>query len=304
MAAGAQAAEITLKGISSWQEGTAFSQNFERFIAKVNAEGKGLVQINFLGGGAKVMPPFEVANAVKSGVVDIGNTTGTFYATILPEGVALSLSTLTARAQRKNGAYEYINKLWNGRLNSVYLGRSIDNMPYHIFLKKPISKPDLTGMRLRGLPIFREFFQALNVQAALTIPPGEVYMALERGLVDGIGWTVTGLSDFGLQEQLKYRVEPGFYNVEAGMLMNLDTWKKLDDKQRALLVKTAIWMEDLNLSNDWQEEKKRQAAAGIQPITFRGKEAEEYLSKADTIWASIIKSSPVHGPKLRALLTK
>ena len=307
-AASVQAAEVTLKGISSWAEGNIFSQNFERFVAKVNAEGKGLVQINYLGGGAKVMPPFEVGNAVKNGVVDIAAATGAFYTTILPESDALSVSTVTAQEQRKNGAYEYINKLWNERLNAVYLGRAIDGMPFHLFLKKPIAKPDLTGLRVRGLPIYREFFEALNAQAVVTTPPGEVYTALERGVVDGYGWPVTGLFDLGLQEQTKYRVEPGFYNVEISVLVNLDTWKnKLDDRQRAFLIKTAMWMEDLNLGNAkaWEEEKKRQAAAGIQPIAFSGKEREEYLAKANgTIWASIIKRSPVHGPQLRALLTK
>jgi TRAP-type C4-dicarboxylate transport system substrate-binding protein len=306
-AANVQAAEITLKAVSAWQEGNIFSQNFEKFVAKVNAEGKGLVQINYLGGGAKVMPTFEVGNAVKNGVVDIANVTGNFYTTILPESDALSVSTVSIQEQRRNGAYDYINKLWNERLNVVYLGRAVDNMPYHIFLKKPISKPDLAGFRVRGLPIYRDFFESLKAQSILTIPPGELYTALERGVVDGYGWPVTGIFDSGLQEQTKYRVEPGFYNVEISVLVNLNTWKKLDEKQRAFLMKAAMWMEDLNLNNAraWEEEKKRQAAAGIQPITFSAKEGQEYLAKANNaVWASIIKRSPEHGPKLRTLLTK
>jgi TRAP-type C4-dicarboxylate transport system substrate-binding protein len=301
------AAEVTLRAVSAWQEGNVFSKNFEKFVAKVNAEGKGLVQINFLGGGAKVMPPFEVANAVKTGVVDMVNVTGNYYTTVLPESDALSASTIPAQQQRKNGAHEYINKLWNERLNAVYLGRSVDNMPYHLFLKKPISKPDLSGLRFRGLPIYRDFFDSLKAQSVLTIPPGEMYTALERGVVDGYGFPVSGLFDIGLQEQTKYRVEPGFYNVECSVLVNLNTWKKLDDKQRAFLTKMAIWMEDLNLENNklWEEEKKRQAAAGIQTIVFSGKEGQEYVEKANsTLWASITKRSPEHGAKLRALLTK
>jgi TRAP-type C4-dicarboxylate transport system substrate-binding protein len=301
------AAEITLKAVSAWPEGNIFSQNFEKFIAKVNAEGKGLVQINYLGGGQKVMPAFEVGNAVKNGVVDIANVTGNFYTTILPESDALSVNTISIQEQRKNGAYEYINKLWNERLNVVYLGRAVDNMPYHLFLKKPISKPDLSGLRVRGLPIYRDFFDSLKAQSVLTIAPGELYTAMERGVVDGYGWPVTGIFDVGLQEQTKYRVEPGFYNVEISVLVNLNTWKKLDDKQRAFLNKAAVWMEDLNLNNAkaWEEEKKRQAAAGIQPIVFSGKEGQDYLAKANsTIWTSIIKRSPQHGPKLRELLTK
>ena len=306
-AATAQAQEITLKAISAWPDNNYFSLNFEKFIAKVNAEGKGLVQINNLGGGAKVMPPFEVANAVKSGVVDIANVAGGFYTTVLPESDALSLSTLSAQELRKNGAHEYINKLWNEKLNVQYLGRSVDALPINIFLRKPITKPDLTGMRMRVVPLYRPFLESLNAQSLLTIPPGEVYTALERGLLDGYGWPVIGLFDVGIEKQTKYRVDPGFYSVEVGLLVNLNTWKKMTDPQRAFLNKMGIWVEDLNLANPKliEDEKKRHAAAGIETITFSGKEGQDYLTKAnESVWAALIKRSPEHGPKLRTLLTK
>lgn len=247
-----------------------------------------------------------MGNAVKSGVVDIANVTGNFYTNLLPESDALSVSTIPVQEWRKNGAYDYVNKLWGEKLNAHYLGRSIDNMPYHLFLKKPITKPDLAGMRLRGIPIYREFFQSMGGNV-LTIAPGEVYTALERGVIDGYGWPVSGIFDLNLQEHTKYRVEPGFYNTEVGVLMNLNTWKRLNDKQRAVLTDAAIWMENLNLENPkkWEEEKKRQTAAGIQPIVFSPAETAAYAKRStDTIWESINKRSPEHGPKLRQLLTR
>ena len=301
------AQEVTLKAISAWPDNNYFSVNFEKFVSKVNAEGKGLVQINYLGGGAKVMPPFEVANAVKNGVTDIANVAGGFYTTALPESDALSLNTLPAQDLRKNGAHEYINKIWNEKLNVQYLGRSVDNLPINIFLRKPISKPDLTGMRMRVIPLYRPFLESLNAQSLLNIPPGEVYTALERGLLDGYGWPVIGLFDVGIEKQTKYRIDPGFYSVEVGVLVNLNTWKKLNDPQRAFLNKMALWMEDLNLANPKliEEEKKRHTAAGIEAITFTGKEGQEYVTKAnETVWAAVIKRSPETGPRLRQLLTK
>jgi len=107
----ALAQEVTIKAVSAWPEGNFFSQNFEKFVQKVNADGKGSIQINYVGGGAKVMPPFEVGNAVKSGVVDIANVTGNFYTNLLPESDALSVSTIPVQEWRKNGAYDYVNKL-------------------------------------------------------------------------------------------------------------------------------------------------------------------------------------------------
>src|SRR5262245_38607603 len=54
--AAANAEEVTLKGITAFAEKTFNSRAFERFIEKVNADGKGQVQINYIG-GPKAMPP-------------------------------------------------------------------------------------------------------------------------------------------------------------------------------------------------------------------------------------------------------
>src|SRR5262245_21993488 len=86
--AGAQ--EVTLRAVSAFAEGTQFSKNFERFIDKVNNDGKGLVRINYIG-GSRALPPFEVGNAVRTRVVDIANVTGAFYTNLMPEADAAKL---------------------------------------------------------------------------------------------------------------------------------------------------------------------------------------------------------------------
>ncbi len=55
----ANAQEVTLRAVTSFAEGTQFSKNFERFIEKVNKDGKGVIQINYIG-GPRAIPPFEV----------------------------------------------------------------------------------------------------------------------------------------------------------------------------------------------------------------------------------------------------
>src|ERR1041384_1520781 len=80
----ASAQEVILRAVTSFAEGTQFSKNFERFIEKVNADGKGLVRINYIG-GPRAMPPFEVGNAVRTRVVDMANGTGAFFTSLMPE---------------------------------------------------------------------------------------------------------------------------------------------------------------------------------------------------------------------------
>ena len=43
----------------------------------------------------------------------------------------------------------------------------------------------------------------------MTTAPGEVYTALERGVIDGYGWPIHALFDLNWQEKTKYRVDPG-----------------------------------------------------------------------------------------------
>ena len=78
LAAGAaQAQETTLRLVSAFAENGIYVQHLQKWIAQFNAEGKGTLQINFIG-GPKAIPTFEAGNAVKSGVVDMALSTGAF----------------------------------------------------------------------------------------------------------------------------------------------------------------------------------------------------------------------------------
>ena len=301
----ALAQETTLRVVSAFAENTQYVKNLEGFIKNLNAEGKGSLQLNFIG-GPKAIPTFEVGNAVRTGVVDMAMSTGAFYTNIMPEADALKLAQVSAPEQRRNGAYELINRIWNEKANMVYLGRVIDFTPFHLYLTKKIDKPDLTGLKIRITPVYRDFFQALGATVMQTAP-GEVYTALERGVVDGYGWPINGIFDANWHEKTKYRVDPGFYNAEVSLIMNLDAWKKLSQSQRDLLMRHVIAHEAANESwkkiND--EDTRRQAQAGIQVISFDAATSKQYLDKAyDVGWASIIKASPQYGPQLRKLISK
>ena len=306
LAAGTAAAqEVSLRLVSAFAENTTYVKNLEPMMKQLNAEGKGLLQINFIG-GPKAMPPFEVGNAVRTGVVDIGMTTGAFYTNIMPEADALKLTQLPGPELRRNGAVDLINKVWNEKANMQYLGRVIDFTPFHLYLTKKIDKPDLTGLKIRITPVYRDFFQALGATVMQTAP-GEVYTALERGVVDGYGWPINGIFDFNWHEKTRYRVDPGFYDAEVSLVANLKKWQSLSAKQRDFLQQQVINFEGRN--DFWkaygQEETKRQAAAGIKAITFDGATTAAYLKQAyDTGWAGVIKLSPQHGPQMQKLFTK
>src|SRR6478672_4965220 len=141
----ATAQEVTLKAVTSFAEKTQFSKNFERFIDKVNADGKGVLQINYIG-GPRAMPPFEVGNAVRTKVIDIANVTGAFYTNLMPEADGFKLVSKAMSEQRKNGTWEFINQLHNQKLNAHYLARQFHNVPFHIYLNRKPEKLDFSGL--------------------------------------------------------------------------------------------------------------------------------------------------------------
>jgi TRAP-type transport system periplasmic protein len=303
VAAGAQ--EVTLRMVSAFPENSIYVVRLQKWIQKVNAEGKGTLQINFIG-GPKAIPTFEVGNAVKTGVVDMALSTGAFYTNLMPEADALKLAQIPIAEQRRNGAFELINEIWNKKANMYYLGRPIEFEPFHLYLNKKIDKPDLTGLKIRITPVYRDFFQALGANV-VTTPPGEVYTALERGVVDGYGWPIGGIFDFNWHEKTKFRVDPGFYMAEVSVVMNLDSWKKLAPRQREFLQKEMLASEAENdfWKRNSEEETKRQAAAGIQTIRFDAATSKQYSDKAYEVgWAGAIKASPEYGPKLKQLFSR
>src|SRR5215813_8357208 len=297
----AAAEEVTFKAISAFAEKTFYSRGFERFIDKVNADGKGQVQISYVG-GPKAMPPFEVGNALKGGVVDLANVTGAFYTNVMPEADAWKLAEKPMAELRKNGGYAYMAALYDQKMQAILLARHIDNNPFHLYLTKPISGPDLTGLKLRITPVYRDFFQALGATVVQTAP-GEVYTALERGVVDGYGWPITGIFDLGWHEKTKYRVDPGFYTAEVSILVNKSTWDRLTDAQRDVLRKAGEQAEAdaADVAKENEADIAKQKAAGIQVIAL----GEDFRTKAyEAGWAGVIRQSPEHGPKLKALFSK
>src|SRR5690348_2563199 len=305
-AAAAEAQEVTLRAVTSFAEKTTYSRPFEKFVERVNKEGKGVVQINYIG-GPKAMPPFEVGKALQGGVVDMANVTGAFYTNVMSEADAWKLTERPMSELRKNGGYEAMSQLYAQKMNAFILARLVDNNPFHLYLNKPITKPDLTGLKLRITPVYRDFFQALGATVVQT-PPGEVYTSLERGVVDGYGWPITGIFDLGWHEKTKYRVDPGFYTAEVSVLVNKAVWDKLTDAQRAVLRKAADQGEAeaaAEFAAENAKDTKRQADAGIQTIKFSDADAQAYRAKAyQAGWDGIIKQSPEHGPKLKEFFSK
>lgn len=193
-------AEVVISGASCLPEGSYFSQRFENFVADLNERGKGVVQINYVGGAPAIGDPFSVGLRIARGAYDIGNCTGAYYQSALP----------------------------------------------------------ITGMRP--------------------------------------GWeTVT-----------KYRVDPGFYEVDFQILVNAKVWDSMPAEARDLIQKVALEHEakagEQDAADVVASRKQQVEEFGFEIITFEGEEAKTWLKAArDAGWAGIAAINAEQAAALRPL---
>ena len=300
----APAQEVTLSALNFLPNNSGMGSTFADFVGEVNKAGKGILQIQIKPAGS--ISPFQMANAVKTGVVDMGAIPPAFYQNLLPIADALKLARRTAPEMRKNGTWAFMNELHNQKVNAWLLNTTAYSVKFYLYLRdKKIDSLDLKGLKLRTTPVYRAFFKALGADLIQTAP-GDVFIALERGTIDGYGWVSWDLKTPGWDKHTKYRVEPGFYAVVLGTIINLDKWKSLTEQQRDFLTEHSTRFEaefDQRYAPKTAAYLKEQKDAGIEVIEFKGKMAEDYLQIAyDSAWAEFMQLDRENTPKLKKLI--
>ena len=108
--------EITLKAAVFVPPTTTYGIPFKRFVDHVNESGKGVLQIRIVGGPRRCRR--RPGAGGKSGVLDIASIPPTYYKSVMVEGDAQTLSTMSVAEQRKSGAYALLSQIAVERMNS------------------------------------------------------------------------------------------------------------------------------------------------------------------------------------------
>jgi len=303
-AAGPAMSASELTAANCFPKGTYFARPFEDLIKDINAQAKGSLNINYLGGAPAIGSPFTLVQKTSKGVFGMASCTGAYYQNVLTEVDAFKMLERSLEEVRANGAVAYMNRLHEAK-GLHYIGRIMSNTPFHLYLNKKISKPSLKGLHLRVAPIYTAFFQSLGATTQRS-NIAQVYTYMENGTVVGFGWPISGiLPDW--HKVTKYRVDPGFYNADLEILVNLVKWKGLSRAQQDLMTRVVIQYEKAagKYVTDVAKAVVKQAKDGIETITFTGGDRTKWLKAArEAGWANIVKRSPMHGPKLRELYSK
>ena len=280
-------AEETVTAVHAFPETLIYTQSFLSFVDKVNEAGKGVVQIE-VRGGPEAIGMFQQPDAVRDGIVDMVYTPGSFYGGALPEKDAMVASNLTAVETRKNGGTALMDEIHQAKMGVKYLGWFDSGVCYNLWTRNEPEFDDagnlkVEGLKLRGNAVYNAFFSNYLGAQVIDLPTGEVYSALQRGVVDATGWTQIGLIDLKWNEFLNYRIEPCFFSTDLGVIVNLDRWNSLSPEAQQVLQDVAI-QHEMDSVNALKAKKDADFAAldaaGMKVVSLEGEAKANYLAAA------------------------
>jgi TRAP-type transport system periplasmic protein len=264
--ASVQAAE-TLKLLSSWGENEWPSiANARIFLKHVKEVSKS--EINVTISGPESVPVFEQLQPVSAGVFDLLFTHGAYHVGSRGLAVAIDSIDIDPDKRREAGVWQFIDDYYQKahglRLIAIATG---GNHGYHCYLRRPLSgENDWKGRKIRGVVSYHGVIRGLGGEPVV-LPMGEVYVGLERGLMDGVCGPAAGM--FGLKhyEVAKYRVEPTFGVVSTLFFINAGRWSRLSEQQRKWLLDAGSKTEREAITEGDEivrDERAKLAAQGVQ----------------------------------------
>jgi len=294
---------IEWRMVVSWTpEFIGVRKMFIPFVEKVNQRAAGKLKISYV--GPEAVPPFEQLKPVREGLFDGSFTHSAYHMGEVSVGQGMDLFTATGKERRAAGLNKIVDEAYRKKANVTYLAGIPDGVGYHLMLRnQKIDKADLTGLKIRTSPFYDPMIKALG-GAPVRVAGGEIYSALERGVVDGACWPALGALDYKWYEVAKYQVRPRFGDTVYQILVNLDSWNRLPKDLQDLLTQIAIEVEEEgriatmgSLESDEKELQKR----GMDLLALPPKEAEKFLNAFyERSWEELVlKREPEFGPRLK-----
>lgn len=290
----ASAQEVTLSAVYSLPPTNDLFRSYTDFVADVNANGEGILQID-LRGGVEAIPRNEQLSATSLGIIDIYMGPAGYYQGQLPELAVIDAASVRADKMREAGVHDALDEVMRERMGISLLGLMGTGYAFQFYTigKPPIAEDgdiDFSGMRIRGGPSYDAMFSNLDI-IRVDIPAGDIYTALERSVVDGIGFTTIGVSSAGWQDFLRYRIFPTWRQGNTIIAMNADARDRLTPEQEAFLVEMMMKHELLayDMAKDLEAvDTEALAAAGVEDIILEGPGAERVTAAfQDTFWDAL-----------------
>lgn len=301
----ALSAEVKMLG--SFPESFIWTKEIAKPLMEfIKEETKGEVTLNFTGPDA--VPSFEQFEPVQAGVFDVLFTHAVYHVGTTPIGMALDAVAPDLEKRRESGVINFMDKHYNKLGMKLISAPLVGSTGFRFYLKQPITtEPGLEGMKLRGTASYTPMIQKLG-GASVVMSSGGVYSALQKGVVDGAAWPLTGALDFKWHEVAGYMSAPDFGQVGLMVLMNLDSWNALSNENKAAIERAALRLEAFTVKRFDEfavTEKAALIEKGVKVTKFSevdGKRLNQLWSNG--VWGVAEKASPLEAGKMRDLARK
>jgi len=251
------------KMVMPWSKGLLFYDFAQHFADSVKLASGGRLSIKVFSAG-ELVGAMESFDAVSKGSAQVGHDWPGYWKGKNENFVSFASVPFGLDAEGYNiwlyerGGLEQMQELY-GRYNLVAFPGGQGGQEMGLFSnKKALTMDDFKGMRLRTVGWFMDIMN--NVGASVTpLPGGEVYLALERGVIDAAEFSSPAINfPMGFDDITKYVIEPGVHQpaIQCSVFFNKDAWESLPADLQ-WIVKIAAketqmwsqyWIENLNVS--------------------------------------------------------
>jgi TRAP-type C4-dicarboxylate transport system substrate-binding protein len=266
----ASAQETTFKFLTGWDQrfpGTPLiAYEYGKILDKATS---GRLKAQFF--GPETVAPNQQFEPISRGVFDMSYSTPVYYlgTTGLPT-VAYALEANTEN-WRKKGYWDIFDQELQ-RFNQKLIAFVAAGTAYQLMLTKPldnVEKP-LAGRKIRANGFYRGLVEP-GGGAMVNLDGGEIYAALQKGVVDGAAWPVLGAINFKWYEVAKYMSRPLWGVAPYTVTMNLDRFNKLSKADQELVLKLGREVEASGARGyeaQTLEEAKQLKEKGVQETHF------------------------------------
>lgn len=276
-----------------------------RLAQRIGLLSGGRLQIDVFAAG-EIVPAFAVLDAVSNSTVEMGHTASFFWEGKAP-GASLfttapfGLSAVEHQAWlSERGGQALWDKLYEPfGVRGMLAGNTGPSMGGW-FRKELGSAADLKGLRIRVSGLGGEVYAELGA-VPQAIPPGDVYPALERGVIDAVE-LLSPANDLPLGF---HRVAPVYYmpgfnkpNGAAEALVARPVWDRLSPELRAAvetacLAEHAAGLADAERTN--AEAIVKLVSLGAKPTPFPADVMAAARRAADAVLDRVAAKTPIAG---------
>jgi tripartite ATP-independent transporter DctP family solute receptor len=281
------------------------AKSVDSFIQKVKEKTNGEVSITAYPAG-QLYNDKSMNDAIMTGGVDMGLNTVGRWATVVPAMEVFDVPFVFPD-------YAKIDRAIDGGMGKI-LADELEKKHVKVVYwadygfvqfannKKPIKTPkDFEGLKMRGYSeLSSETIKALGA-SPVTMGSGEVYMALQRGTIDGQSSGTSAMRDRKIYEVAKYLTITNHASPEFILAMNDRSFKKMNANQQKAFMEAA---------NEVRDEIRKNAKAmdeqGLNDLKAKGMEVyvvpeaelQAWRDATKSVWDTFLKHTGDIGKKV------